>query len=82
MNKYVLKIDGMKCNMCESHINDLVRRNLNIKSVKSSHKKNETIIISENEIEYNSFYELFENSGYKLEKITKEEAKKILFLYR
>ena len=26
MNKITVKIDGMMCGMCESHINDAVRR--------------------------------------------------------
>ena len=34
MVKTVLKIDGMMCGMCESHMNDLIRKNF--KSKKSN----------------------------------------------
>lgn len=46
MTRYVLQIDGMQCGMCESHINDAVRREFKVKSVNSSHSKNITEIIS------------------------------------
>lgn len=46
MVKTVLKIEGMICGMCEAHINDMIRRNFDIKKVTSSHKKNLTVIIS------------------------------------
>ena len=45
MFKMMLSIDGMACSMCESHINDAIRRELNVKKVTSSHSKGETVII-------------------------------------
>ena len=33
MLKTVLKIDGMMCGMCESHMNDLIRKNCKVKKV-------------------------------------------------
>ena len=47
MFRTVVKIDGMMCGMCEAHINDAIRRNFNVKKVKSSHSKGETVIESE-----------------------------------
>ena len=38
MVKTVLKIDGMMCGMCESHMNDLIRKNFKVKKVTSSAK--------------------------------------------
>ena len=32
-------INGMACGMCESHVNDVIRQNFQIKKVTSSHKK-------------------------------------------
>ena len=49
MFRTVVKIDGMMCGMCEAHINDAIRRNFNVKKVKSSHSKGETVIESETE---------------------------------
>lgn len=39
MIKTTLTIDGMMCPMCESHINDVIRKDFEIKKVSSSHKR-------------------------------------------
>ena len=44
MQQITLKIDGMMCGMCESHINESIRNNFSVKKVTSSHTKGETII--------------------------------------
>ena len=44
MTETKLKIDGMMCGMCESHINDAIRRAFNVKKVTSSHSKGETTV--------------------------------------
>ena len=50
MYKTTVRIDGMMCGMCESHINDAIRAKMPVKKVSSSHKKGETVIISENRL--------------------------------
>ena len=52
MIKTTLKIDGMMCGMCESHMNDLIRKNFKVKKVTSSAQKGETVVISEDELGY------------------------------
>lgn len=81
MIKTVLKIDGMMCGMCESHINDAVRREFKVKKVTSSHTKGETVIISENELDENKLREVIGGTGYELKDVTSapEEEKKGLF---
>lgn len=49
MIKTTLTIDGMMCGMCEAHVNDVVRKNATVKSVKSSAKKGICEIVSEEE---------------------------------
>ena len=44
MVKTTLKIDGMMCGMCESHVNDTVRKVGAVKKVTSSHTKGKTAI--------------------------------------
>ena len=39
MNRMILKIDGMACGMCESHVNDAIRRAFPVKKVSSSRSK-------------------------------------------
>ncbi len=81
MIKTVLKIDGMMCGMCESHINDAVRREFQVKKVTSSHSKGETVIISENELDENKLREVIGGTGYELKNVKSahEEEKKGLF---
>ena len=47
MFKTILKIDGMMCPMCESHVNDTIRNHFKVRKVSSSHSKGTTEIISE-----------------------------------
>ncbi len=46
MVKTTLGIDGMMCGMCESHMNDAIRNNFDVKKVTSSHSKKQTEVIS------------------------------------
>ncbi len=51
MVETILRVDGMMCGMCESHINDVVRKTARVNKVTSSHTKGETVIISEQHVE-------------------------------
>ena len=64
MKKIFLNVDGMKCGMCEAHVNDIIRKTAKIKKVKSNHKKNETIIIMENDDNIVSIIEAIKSLGY------------------
>lgn len=69
MVKTLLHIDGMMCGMCESHINDAVRCNFNVKKVVSSHSKNTTEIISETELDRTKLEQVIKDTGYELKGI-------------
>ena len=45
MTKTTLEVDGMMCGMCESHVNEAIRKALDVKKVSSSHSKGRTEII-------------------------------------
>lgn len=79
MIKTVLKIDGMMCGMCESHMNDVIRQNFQVKKVTSSHKKGETEILSEEPVDEEKVRAEVEKIGYKVMDIQSEnyEKKKI-----
>ena len=51
MTKVTLEIEGMACSMCESHINEAVRKAFDVKKVSASHSKNQTVILTEQEID-------------------------------
>ena len=73
MKKITMKIDGMMCGMCESHVNDAVRNAFKVKKVSSSHRKGETVILSENEINEEELCAAVEKTGYKVLSITTSE---------
>ena len=47
MYQTTLKIDGMMCGMCESHINDTIRKAAPVKKVTSSHTKGEAVVLTD-----------------------------------
>ena len=63
---YKLEIRGMRCGMCESHINDVVRKNFDCFKVKSNHFKNETVIYSKNSLDQEKLKEVINKTGYEL----------------
>ena len=64
MTQTVLKIEGMACGMCESHVNDAIRNNFSVKKVKSSHKKGETVIKSEEPLDAEKLKKVIADTGY------------------
>lgn len=79
MIKTTLKIDGMMCSMCESHINDTVRSACKVKSVKSSHSKGTTEIISDSPLDVTALKEAIGKTGYKVIDIKTEPHEKKRF---
>lgn len=76
MIKTVMKIEGMRCGMCEAHICDVIRKSCYVKKVTASHVKNEAVIESESPIDKEALKTAIENTGYKVGEITEEEFKK------
>jgi copper chaperone CopZ len=82
MTKIVLTVEGMMCGMCESHINDSVRTAFPVKKVTSSHKKGQTVILTEQEIDENELLKVIDKTGYTVTSVTKEPyVKKGLFSF-
>ncbi len=73
MIKYELEISGMMCSMCEAHINDVIRKNFDVKKIKSSHKKNLTSFLSEILVDEAKLRKVIADTGYKLEQIKYEK---------
>lgn len=65
----LLEIEGMMCSMCESHVNDAIRNNFAVKSVKSSHKTGLTQIESEIPLNEEKLRSVIKESGYTLKSI-------------
>ena len=73
MIKTTLKIDGMMCGMCESHINDAIRNSFDVKKVNSSHTKGETIISSEKDIDDAKLKSVIDETGYELKSVERSD---------
>lgn len=66
MIKTVVKIDGMACGMCESHVNDAIRSAFNVKKVSSSHSRGEAVILSDAAISAEELCKALEPTGYRV----------------
>ncbi|MCI6034871.1 MAG: heavy metal translocating P-type ATPase [Firmicutes bacterium] len=76
MIKTTVKVDGMMCGMCESHVNDAIRNAFEVKKVTSSHSKGETVIISEEPLDNDRIEETIKSTGYTLKGVETEPYKK------
>lgn len=76
MIKTTVKIDGMACSMCESHVNDCIRNAFKVKSVKSSHEKGESVILSAEGIDEAELKKAIEKTGYRVLSVEAEEYEK------
>lgn len=75
MYKTIAKVDGMRCGMCESHVNDVVRRNFDVKKVNASHAKGEVEIVSEQPVDEQKLRFAVGEQGYVVGTVTSEEYK-------
>ncbi|WP_279067303.1 heavy-metal-associated domain-containing protein [Intestinimonas butyriciproducens] len=76
MTKVTLEIEGMACSMCESHINEAVRKAFDVKKVSSSHSKNQTVILTEQEIDEQALRQVIDSTGYRVSSIRSEPYQK------
>ena len=90
MIETTVKIDGMLCSMCESHVNDAVRKackvkkvtSSHVKKVSASHSKGEATIISEDPISEGDIEKALDGSGYTILSVSsKPYEKKKLFSF-
>ncbi|MCR4875256.1 MAG: cation transporter [Clostridia bacterium] len=69
---YTVTVNGMMCGMCEAHVNDIIRKNFDVKKVKSSHTKNQTVIVSLEELNEDAIKQSIRSMGYEVKDIQKE----------
>ncbi len=77
MYKIIAKVNGMKCGMCEKHVNEAIMSSFKVKKVKSSHESSETIITSKEDIDLDSVKKTIVEAGYEVVDITKETVKSL-----
>ena len=62
--------------MCETHVNDVVRRVEGVKKVASSHAKGRTEVLAEDAVNIELIKEAIAKQGYAVEKVTSEPYEK------
>ncbi len=70
MKEITATVKGMMCGMCESHMNDVIRKKFDVKKVTSSHKKNQTVILATEDISDEALREAIAETGYTFEGAT------------
>lgn len=71
-----MEVSGMMCGMCEIHVNEAVRKVCQVKKVRSSRGKNQTVILSEAELNTDALMDAIRSTGYEVGTIQKEPYKK------
>ena len=69
MVKITAQVEGMRCGMCEAHVNGVVRRAFPVRKVSSSHARGETVIIAEQCIDDERLRKAIGDAGYKVTSI-------------
>ena len=82
MIRIPLEISGMMCSMCEAHINDAVRSAFPVKKVQSSHKRGETLILTETPLDMEKLRDVIGATGYTLTNAKEETVESHSFLDR
>lgn len=76
MVKTIIKIEGMACGMCESHMNDAIRNKFKVKKVSSSHTDKESVVISEEILNEDEVQKAVEDTGYTFISMSSEPYEK------
>ena len=64
MIEVVLPVEGMRCEMCESHVCDQLRKVPGVKKAKASHHKGEARAIASEDVDVASLKRGIESQGY------------------
>ena len=76
MVKIILEVDGMACGMCETHVNDAVRRVFPVKKVTSAHAKGRTEILAEQPLDEEQLKAAVSAAGYTVKAVQTEPYEK------
>lgn len=81
MVKITMHVEGMACAHCEAHMNDAIKKALDVKKVTSSHTDKTTEIIAKTAISEEAILEAVKETGYAVSDIKCEEYKKRFFAF-
>lgn len=66
----------MACFMCESHMNEAIRRAVSVKKVASSHRRRETVILSDAPLDEQVLRDAIAAAGYQVTSFRSESCEK------
>ena len=61
--RYILSVRGMRCGVCESHIQDIIRKNFDIIKVKANRHKKEVLILAKIPFDESKLAEVINSTG-------------------
>ena len=64
MIKTTIAVDGMMCGMCETHIQEAIRKNFSVKKVTANRGKKEAVILSGERIDPEKLKKVINDTGY------------------
>ena len=73
---YTVEVSGMACGMCAAHVNVATRKAFPVKTANSSRSNNQTVILSETELDTEVLMNAIRGTGYEVGAIQKEPYKK------
>ncbi|MGM9942092.1 MAG: heavy-metal-associated domain-containing protein [Bulleidia sp.] len=76
-----LQIEGMACAMCESHVQDLIHRNFDVRKVKADHRKGTVVITSRQPLSQQKLQESLSSIGYPLLSLSSRPVPSKHFLF-
>lgn len=80
MIQTTIGVDGMMCEMCEAHINDVIRKSFAVKSAKADRKKKRCVVLSEEPLDEAAVRDAIEATGYEFTSMSAEPYQKKGFL--
>ena len=81
MWKYTVEVNGMMCGMCEAHVNDAVRKACPVKKVSSSRSKNQTVILSETELDTEVLMNAIRGTGWSEKRREYEHGNAVVWIW-
>lgn len=82
MNKYIIGIDGMRCGMCELHVEETIAKAIWVKRVKASRYKKNVMVFTELSLNEDDFKDIINSTGYRLTTFKRCAAHKTFFGWR
>ena len=76
MIKITASVDGMRCSMCQAHLNDTIRKSFDVQKVTASHTKGQVVIIAREDITPEALKKAVDPTGYVLSDIRIEPYEK------